>query len=203
MTSPTSGEPRLVGRGAQRVGVAEPLGLGVEGSSSPGSGATASISSSPCRSTSAAWASSRAWLRRRSRSAAELPPALVGRAVAVEQRQVLGAGVAVQGTALLGRPGQPQLVGLPVHGEQPLGQLGDHPDRHAAAAEEGPRPALGAHRAGEDQAAVVVGVGAGVGGALPRRGVRRAAAGGPRPRPGRRRGPDRGRPGHRRAGSGR
>ena len=100
----------------------------------------------------------------------ELAPALVGRAVAVEQLQVVGAGVAVEGAALLGRPGQPQLVGLAVHGEQALGELGDHADRDAAAAEEGPGPALGAHRAGEDQAAVVVGVGAGVGGALPRPG---------------------------------
>jgi hypothetical protein len=59
-----------------------------------------------------------------------------------------------------------------VHGEQALGELGDHADRDAAAPQEGPRPALGAHRPGEDQAAVVVGVGTGVGGALPRRGIR-------------------------------
>ena len=63
--------PRLVGGGAQRVGVAEPLGLRVERLVLARLRVRPrSISSSPCRRTSAACASSRAWLRRRSRSAA-------------------------------------------------------------------------------------------------------------------------------------
>ena len=100
----------------------------------------------------------------------ELAPPLVGGAVAVEEFEVRLAGVPVERATLLGRPGQPQLIGLTVHREQPLGELGDHAHRDAAAAEERPGPAFGAHRAGEDEAAVVVGVGAGVGGALPRGG---------------------------------
>jgi hypothetical protein len=99
----------------------------------------------------------------------ELPPALVGIAVALQQGQVLGPGVAVESSSLLGGPGQAQLVGLAVHREDPLGELGDHPDGNAAPAEERPGPSLGAHRAGEDQAAVLVGIRARVGGALPGR----------------------------------
>jgi hypothetical protein len=103
----------------------------------------------------------------------ELPPALERRPVALEQVEVPGSGVAVQGPSLLGRPGQPELVGLAVHGEQTLGELGDHAHRDAAAPEVGPGPAFGAHRPGQDQAAVVVGVGAGLFRPRPGRGVGR------------------------------
>ena len=51
---------------------------------------------------------------------------------------MVGPGVPVQRPALLGRPGQPQLVGLPVHGQERLGQLADDTHRHAAATEERP-----------------------------------------------------------------
>jgi hypothetical protein len=119
------GRAGLVGGGAQRVGVAEPPGLRVQLVVLAGLRGHASISSSPCRRTSAACASSRAWPAAALEVAGQLPPAGVGLAVAVQQLQVRGPGVAVQGAALLGRAGQPQLVALPVHGQQPLGQLGD------------------------------------------------------------------------------
>ena len=52
------------------------------------------------------------------------------------------AGEPVQHSALFGGPGQPQLVVLPVHGDQLLGQLREHADRHGPAAQVGPGPAV-------------------------------------------------------------
>jgi hypothetical protein len=93
----------------------------------------------------------------------------VGGAVLLEQGEVVGAGVAVQCPPLLRRPGEPELIGLPVHGQQVLGQLGHHADRDAAATEMRPGAPLRAHRAGEDQRAVLVGLGPGIRSARPDR----------------------------------
>ncbi len=46
-------------------------------------------------------------------------------------------GVAVERPPLLGGAGQPQLVGLAVHGDQAFGELGDHADGDTATAEVG------------------------------------------------------------------
>ena len=58
----------------------------------------------------------------------------------------------VERLALLRRRPQPRLVGLAVHGDEELGQLGQHPDRAAAAAHVRPRAALRRDGAGHDQA---------------------------------------------------
>ena len=162
-------DPRLVGRRTQRVGVAEPLGLGVQGVVLTGLG-------SDCLDLLESVPEDVGGLGQLARLTAaalevggELPPVRVGRAVAVEQLEVGGPRVPVEGATLLGRAGQPQLVGLAVDGEQPLGELTHDADRNAPATEEGPGAALGADGAGQDEAAVVVRLGAGVGRPLPRR----------------------------------
>ena len=62
-------------------------------------------------------------------------PVVEGRAEVVE----VDAGEAIERRTLLGRPGQPQLVGLAVHGEQPLGELAEHGDRRRRPADVGAR----------------------------------------------------------------
>jgi hypothetical protein len=76
---------------------------------------------------------------------------------------VLGAGEPVERRPLLGRPQQPQLVGLAVHGDHLLTDVAEHRHRHRPAADVRPRPPLGGDRAAEQQAAVVVGLGPRVG----------------------------------------
>jgi hypothetical protein len=49
-----------------------------------------------------------------------------------------------------------------VHREQPVGQLGEHADRHRPAAEVRPGAALLGHGTGDDERSVVIGLGAGV-----------------------------------------
>ena len=81
-----------------------------------------------------------------------------------QQLVVLGAGIPVQRGPLLGRPQQPHLVGLPVHRHDLLADLAEHADRRGPPADRGPGPALGGHRPGQQQGAVLVRFGAGVGG---------------------------------------
>ncbi len=85
-----------------------------------------------------------------------LAPAGERLAVAVQQLLVAGAGEPVQRGPLLARAQQAQLVGLAVHGQHLLTQLAERGDRHAAAADVRPGPALGGHRAAQQQRAVVV-----------------------------------------------
>ncbi len=67
---------------------------------------------------------------------------------------------AVERGALLVGAHQPQLVVLAVQGQQPGGERGQRPGRHAAPTEVGPRRAVAAHRAQRDDGAVVIAVGA-------------------------------------------
>ncbi len=78
--------------------------------------------------------------------------------------------VAVQRAALAGRPQQPLLVGLPVHGDQVLAEFGEQPDGHRPAADVRPGAALGGDGTADQQGAVVE-FGAGLDGAQGRRGV--------------------------------
>lgn len=82
-------------------------------------------------------------------------------------------GEAIQHPALLGGPQQPQLVVLPVHGEQPVREVGEHPGRHRAPTQVRPRASVGDHRAAGDEAAVLVGARPGLGGELDGGGTRR------------------------------
>jgi len=82
--------------------------------------------------------------------------------LAVPVDQIARAAVPVESRPLFGRLEQPQLVGLPVHGEHALGQLAQEPGRHRAATEVGAGPALDRDRAGHQQVAVLVHLGAGV-----------------------------------------
>jgi hypothetical protein len=63
--------------------------------------------------------------------------------------------VAVQRLALSGRPEQPALVALPVHGNQVVRQFGQGAHRHRTPADVGARPALGGHGSGQQEFAVV------------------------------------------------
>ena len=123
-----------------------------------------------------------------------------------QQLLVLGSGEPVERAALLGRAQQAQLVGLAVHGEHLLADLGQHRHRHRPPADVRPRPALDGHRAAQQQRAVVVDLGAGVDDPVLHRGAGRARAGAAGPRRSRgpaRRAPGRRRRGRRRAGRGR
>ena len=83
-----------------------------------------------------------------------------------ERRRVVGevdAGIAVECAPLLGRAGEPLLVGLPMHRDQPLGELAEDAHRRRRAADIGPRAPRRADRSAQHQRAVVVDLAAGVG----------------------------------------
>ncbi len=84
---------------------------------------------------------------------------------------VLRPGERVQRAPLVPRGPQPHLVGLAVHGDQRVGELGEHRHRYAPAAEEGARPPGRGHRAHRHETAVVVQLGARVAGPLGDRGT--------------------------------
>ncbi len=75
----------------------------------------------------------------------------------------LGPAERVEDLAVLVGALEAPLVGLPVHGDEVLGEVGEHPDRRGPAADVGPRAAVALHGADEDEA--VGGVGAGLLGA--------------------------------------
>lgn len=77
-------------------------------------------------------------------------------------RRVLGVGhgdavarVPVQGLPLPGRLEQPLLVGLAVHGDEFVGEFGQHSDRHGSAAEMGPGAPLRGHGTADEQRTVL------------------------------------------------
>ena len=86
------------------------------------------------------------------------PPLLVGGPVVDE----LDPGEAIQGGALLGRPGEPKLVGLTVHGEQPLREVTEHGDRSSGTTDVGPRAAGRAHGPAQHQRRAVIEGSAGI-----------------------------------------
>ena len=86
----------------------------------------------------------------------DLAVPLVGPLIVGEDGVQLRPGVPVQGLALPARPQQLLLVGLPVHGHQVVGQVGEQRDGDRPAARVGPRPALGRHRPAHDQRAALV-----------------------------------------------
>ena len=73
----------------------------------------------------------------------DLPVPLVGPLVVGEHGGVRGPGEPVERVALPPAAQQLLLVGLAVHGDQVVGQVGQQGQRHRAAARAGPRPALG------------------------------------------------------------
>ncbi len=75
---------------------------------------------------------------------------------------VIGPGEPVQRGALLARAQQPELIRLPMHSHHLLTQLGQHRHRHRATTDVGPRSALDGDRAGQQQAAITVHLGAGI-----------------------------------------
>ena len=92
-----------------------------------------------------------------------LAPPGVRLAQRVEQLLVRRPGEPVQRSPLLGRAQQPQLVGLAVHGHHLLADLAEHRHRHAPAAQVRPGPALHRHRAAQQHRPVLVRLAAGVG----------------------------------------
>ena len=103
--------------------------------------------------------------------------------------------------ALARRRQQPLLVALPVHGDEVVGQLGEHRRRHRAAAEERAAAALAGDGPGERRSDAVVEVSPGVVDAVDHALARRRRGTGPRPRRARcPAAPRRRRPGRRAAG---
>lgn len=79
----------------------------------------------------------------------------VGRAVLLQRDGDGVPGVPVEGLPLPGGAQQPLLVGLPVYGDQVVGELGEQADGHGAAADVGARASFGRHGPADQQGAVV------------------------------------------------
>ena len=157
--APLHGRVRLLGRSPQRVGVAEPgvlvaqrvvfARLGVDG---------AHLGQPEAQQVG--------FLSPGAPLGEHLVQGLLDRAQLTDGQAQLGQqrlvpGEPVEGLALSRRLQQPQLVGLPVHGHQLAGQLGQHRDRDGPTAGVGARTPLRAYRPREQQYPLVQ-LGAGV-----------------------------------------
>ena len=76
---------------------------------------------------------------------------LIGGAIVVEHRLQLRPGEAVERLALRDRRAEPLLVGLAVHDDEFIAELGEHADRGAASADDRAAAALGGDRPAEQQ----------------------------------------------------
>ena len=88
--------------------------------------------------------------------ALDVPQSLPRGPVAGEDIGHGAAGEPVERLALPGRRSQPQLVGLAVHGDEPLGELGEQSGGDRPAADEAAPAALGGDAAGDDENVAVV-----------------------------------------------
>ena len=85
-----------------------------------------------------------------------LPVPLVGPLVVGGHGGQARSGETVQRLPLAARPEQLLLVGLAVHGDQVIGQVGEQRDRHRVAARVSPGASLRGHRAAQQQGGPVI-----------------------------------------------
>ncbi len=160
-------EQRLVGGGGrrvQRVGVGQPVVLGRRSSTSSPSAGLGPLDLLQAAAQVLGLAGPLAGLGGQlGQLGLHLLVLPVGPLVGGQQVGELRAAEPVQRLALPAGPQQLLLVGLAVHGDQVLGQVGEQGHRDRPAARRGPGPALGADRAAQQQrAALVVQVAAGL-----------------------------------------